>query len=412
MLVKDRPEYRHHLVGIVAETEIGEVYAVDCSVVLVAVKFHRFHIVEIPGILRLELLVIATESSVLGREIAAEGGILASIGIYRTFKHHDRDLGTRRAQYVDKPVGESVAHHLGTVGHGVDKEKVGIGYLGHGTRHAAVHLALAAESEVYHLAVQLARYYVCGRHAGARRAASLKYAGAVCHYLLALVNEPGIAGCEHSAAVNLDFELLHAVVKRQVDHVLRHTGSVEIAHICGLYELGFLVLDIGAVGVDMAPAGIALPHVQVGALEPGVGHMNHMRVPQQGVAHAYAARVGGEAHAYARRALLAAPEVGAHTVGKIGRKAPVGALGVVESFVDDSQLAGVGILPRFLGVSSKSRQGSERSKKCDNDFFHGFIVIVYQNRSSSSRASSAIPSVALARITVTPSGTGDGLGSI
>ena len=179
----------------------------------------------------------------------------------------------------------------------------------------------------------------------------------------------GTAGGDDGSFVHFDEQALYAVVERQVDHVFVH-APVEVADVAAFDGLVVLALGVGAVGVDVAPHGVALEDVEV-----GVGHVYHVCVPEQLVFHADVARIGGEAHGYARGALRAVPEGGAHAVLKLGCEACVGTCGVVPSFVDDAQVACVdefaAVAGGYGGDGGRGGDGGAqdccRGKEC---FFH------------------------------------------
>ena len=84
----------------------------------------------------------------------------------------------------------------------------------------------------------------------------------------------------------------------------------------------------------MAPHRIALPHIEVGTFETGICHVDHMSIPQQFIAHTYAAGVSGKTHGNTAGAHLAAPKVGTHRVLKVCRYTPIGAFRIFKAFID------------------------------------------------------------------------------
>ena len=109
------------------ETKVGIVNTVDGSVVLRSVHFDGIEIVDVIWIIGFETFKTVVEISVLGRQIVTPERIVASKGENGTFHHDYWHIGARPADDVDKVVGESVAHHLGAVGHGVEDVHVHIG---------------------------------------------------------------------------------------------------------------------------------------------------------------------------------------------------------------------------------------------------------------------------------------------
>lgn len=332
-----------------AEAEVGEVDSVDRAVVFHAIHSHALDIIDVLVAVGHEAVEIARQGGVLGRQILAEMRVVAGVGIYRTLHQHDGRVGMGVGQYLHKIIGERVAHHLGAVRHRVEQEHVDVWNTAHGPRHAEIHLSLARESEVDNLGVELAAEDVGRGHASARGAAALHDAGAVGHDLAPRVNYVGASRGDGRAGIDLYVQLLHAVIQRQVDHVLVHL-AVEPLDILRINGLVLLVLEIWAVGVDVTPHRVALEGVEVGPFQACVGHVYHVRVPQQAVVDADAFRVGGETHGDAARALRAVPQVGAHAVLKPCGDAGVGAGCVVPSLVDYAQFLRVDKLPRlFVG---------------------------------------------------------------
>ncbi len=209
---EDFAELGQQEVGVVTEAEVGEMDAVDSAVVLGAVKTFGFDEVEVGIAFVLKPLIVAAVSVVFGRQVFVEHRIVAVVGIERAGKHHDRRIGVCVGEDLHEVVGERVALHLGAVGHRVEQEQVDIGNLVHGAGHALVLLALARDADVDYLGVELAADDVGAAHAGARGAAALQDARAVGHYLAFGRDDLRIARGDDSIAVDLDPQLVYAVV--------------------------------------------------------------------------------------------------------------------------------------------------------------------------------------------------------
>ncbi len=141
--------------------------------------------------------------------------------------------------------------------------------------------------------------------------------------------------------------------------------AVETLDIGRFDDLLLLVVDIGAVSVDVAPHRVALEYVEVGALEASVGHVDQVGVPEQFVLDADAGRVGGEAQADAARALGAFPQVGPHAVFQISWNAGKRAQGVVPALIDHAQIERIDEFPgpfRLIG-GAEGHHGQQSQRK-------------------------------------------------
>ena len=102
-----------------------------------------------------------------------------------------------------------------------------------------------------------------------------------------------------------------------------------------------VVVAVGAVAVHKAPHSLVIEDIEVGAFDACVGHVSHVEVAHQVVAHRHAMAVGGKTDADARRVLGAVPQGGAHAVLYGGWNAGVGRQCVVPSLVYHAKSQGV-----------------------------------------------------------------------
>ena len=118
--------------------------------------------------------------------------------------------------------------------------------------------------------------------------------------------------------------------------------------------------------VQVSPYSVAVAYIQVHALDAGTGHVYHIGVEKEVVAHANAFGVGGKACSHAGRALRAFVKRRANTVGEIFRHTCIRVDALAgEAAVYESEFTGVDITPRsvmiLLSGACKSRQSQRKN---------------------------------------------------
>ena len=129
------------------------------------------------------------------------------------------------------------------------------------------------------------------------------------------------------------------------------------------------VVTIGTVAVHKPPHSLLVKDIEIGALDAGVGHVRHVEVAHQVIAHCHAVAVGGKTDANSCRVLGSVPQGGAHAVLDSGGDAGVGREGVVPALVDHAKSQGVVELERVearevLCACGASGYCHEQCEKC------------------------------------------------